>query len=231
MVAQFLGLRRSKNSSHSLQPNPNTLPPLTPPKKLYGFADLLAKYFARSRTPSHFIPTLRQPLHLLATDRITLEPNTSTYATILFVTSSRMDLLILSIALRTTWSLIRLPSDVPGPAWAQSPGLGWALAGSGLPKPKPDPELRAGPGLGLVGLKPGLISQRSNQWKYYTKICQNAPRDNQLTCSVHCKSRQAALRTQMLANQLSQVGNISNIIISSVMVGAVTPKLESSDVL
>ena len=41
-------------------------------------------------------------------------------------------------------------SDVPGPAWAQSPGLGWALAGSGLPKPKPDPELRAGPGLGLA---------------------------------------------------------------------------------
>ena len=40
-------------------------------------------------------------------------------------------------------------SDVPGPAWAQSPGLGWALAGSGLPKPKPDPQLRAGPGLGL----------------------------------------------------------------------------------
>jgi len=121
-------------------------------------------------------------------------------------------------------------SDVSGPAWAQSPGLGWALAGSGLPKPKPDPELRAGPGLGLVGLKPGLISQRSNRWKYYTKICQNAPRDNQLTCSVHCKLRQAALRRQMLANQLSQAGNISNIIISSVMVGAVTPKLESSQV-
>src|SRR6266436_430238 len=113
MVAQFLGLRRSKNSSHSLQPNPNTLPPLTPPKKLYGFADLLAKYSARSRTPSHFIPTLRKPLHLLATDRITLEPNTSTYATILFVTSSRMVLLILSIALRTTWSLIRLPKHFP----------------------------------------------------------------------------------------------------------------------
>jgi hypothetical protein len=59
---------------------------------------------------------------------------------------------------------------VPGPAWAQSPGLGWALAGSGLPKPKPDPELRAGPGLGLVGLKPGLMSQRGNWLKYYIKI-------------------------------------------------------------
>jgi hypothetical protein len=46
-------------------------------------------------------------------------------------------------------------SDVPGPAWAQSPGLG-------LLKLKPSPELRAGPGLGLVGLKPGLLSQRSN---------------------------------------------------------------------
>ena len=85
-------------------------------------------------------------------------------------------------------------SDVPGPAWAQSLGLGWALAGSGLPKPKPDPQLRAGPGLGLVGLKPGLMSQRSNRRKYYIKICQNAPRDNELTCSVHCKSHQAALR-------------------------------------
>jgi hypothetical protein len=47
-------------------------------------------------------------------------------------------------------------SDVPGPAWAQSPGLGWASAGLGLPKSKPDPELRAGLGLGLVGLEPGL---------------------------------------------------------------------------
>jgi hypothetical protein len=47
-------------------------------------------------------------------------------------------------------------SDVPGPAWAQSPGLGWALVGLGLPDPKPDPELRLGLGLGLVGLKPGL---------------------------------------------------------------------------
>jgi hypothetical protein len=62
------------------------------------------------------------------------------------------------------------PSDVPGPACAQSPCLGWALAGSGLQKPKPDPELRAGPGLGLVGLKPGPMSQRSNWQKYYTKI-------------------------------------------------------------
>ena len=47
-------------------------------------------------------------------------------------------------------------SDVPGPAWAQTLGLGWALVGLGLPKVKPDPELRLGPGSGLVGLKPGL---------------------------------------------------------------------------
>jgi hypothetical protein len=53
-------------------------------------------------------------------------------------------------------------SDVPGPAWAQASGLGWALEGSGLLKLKPDPELRAGPGLGLVGLEPGLTSQKSN---------------------------------------------------------------------
>jgi hypothetical protein len=73
---------------------------------------------------------------------------------------------------------------VPGPAWAQSPGLGWALAGSGLQKPKPDPELRAGPGLGLVGLKPGLMSQRSNSQKHYTKntvsgtsVGKNAPKN------------------------------------------------------
>jgi hypothetical protein len=38
-----------------------------------------------------------------------------------------------------------LLSDVPGPAWAQSPGLGWASAGSGLPI-----------------LKPGLESQNGN---------------------------------------------------------------------
>jgi hypothetical protein len=47
-------------------------------------------------------------------------------------------------------------SDVPGPAWAQTLGLGWALVGLGLPKVKPDPEPRLGPGSGLVGLKPGL---------------------------------------------------------------------------
>ena len=66
-------------------------------------------------------------------------------------------------------------SDVPGPAWAQSLGLGWALAGSGLQKRTPDPELRAGPGLGLVGLKPRLMSQRGNWLKYYIKIQFNGP--------------------------------------------------------
>jgi len=60
-----------------------------------------------------------------------------------------------------------LDSDVPGPAWAQTLGLGWAWVGSGLLKLKPDPDLRAGPGLGLVGLKPGLMSQTSNQLKCY----------------------------------------------------------------
>jgi hypothetical protein len=49
-----------------------------------------------------------------------------------------------------------LASDVPGPAWAQASGLGRAFGGSGLQKVKPDPKLRAGPGLGLVGLEPGL---------------------------------------------------------------------------
>ena len=75
-------------------------------------------------------------------------------------------------------------SDVPGLAWAQSLGLGWALAGSGSQKPKPNPKLRAGPGLGLVGLKPGLMSQRSNSQKYYTKntvsgtsVGKNAPKN------------------------------------------------------
>jgi hypothetical protein len=47
-------------------------------------------------------------------------------------------------------------SDVPGLAWAQSLGLGWALVDLGLPDPKPDPELRLWLGLGLVGLEPGL---------------------------------------------------------------------------
>ena len=47
-------------------------------------------------------------------------------------------------------------SDVPGPAWAQSPGLGWASAGLGLSDLKPGPELRLGLGLGLIGLEPGL---------------------------------------------------------------------------
>jgi hypothetical protein len=67
------------------------------------------------------------------------------------------------------WRVLVL-SDVLGPAWAQSPGSGWASAGSGLQKPKPDPELRAGPGLGLVGLEPGLMSQRGNWLKYYIEI-------------------------------------------------------------
>ena len=53
-------------------------------------------------------------------------------------------------------------SDVPGLAWAQSPGLGWASAGSGFSKPKPDPEPIVGPGLGLVGLKPRLESRKGN---------------------------------------------------------------------
>src|SRR5258705_10445062 len=96
-------------------------------------------------------------------------------------------------------------SDLPGLAWAQSPGLGWALAGSGLQKPKPDPELRAGPGLGLVGLKPGLMSQRSNWQKYYTTIQFRAsmhPRTVEPTTrSIHCESCQVAssLRKQTLA--------------------------------
>ena len=47
-------------------------------------------------------------------------------------------------------------SDVPGWAWAQASGLGWAFKGSGLRKVKPDPKLLAGLGLGLVGLEPGL---------------------------------------------------------------------------
>jgi hypothetical protein len=53
-------------------------------------------------------------------------------------------------------------SDVPGRAWAQALGSGWASEGLGSRNPKPDPELRAGPGLGLVGLKPGLASQKGN---------------------------------------------------------------------
>ena len=51
---------------------------------------------------------------------------------------------------------------MPGRAWAQALGSGWASEGSGLRNPKPDPELRAGPGLGLVGLEPGLLSQNGN---------------------------------------------------------------------
>ena len=50
-------------------------------------------------------------------------------------------------------------SDVPGPAWARASGLGWASQGSGLPRREPGPELRARPGLGLVGLEPGLDFQ------------------------------------------------------------------------
>ena len=52
-------------------------------------------------------------------------------------------------------------NDVPGQAWAQA-GLAAASEGLGLRNPKPDPELRAGLGLGLVGLKPGLASQKGN---------------------------------------------------------------------
>ena len=72
-------------------------------------------------------------------------------------------------------ALVNSISDVPGPAWAQSPGLGWASVGSGLLKLKPGPELRAGLGLGFVGLKPGLMSQRSNQLKCYFKIQLSVP--------------------------------------------------------
>ena len=53
-------------------------------------------------------------------------------------------------------------SDVPGPAWAQSPGLGWASAGSGLQILKPDPEPTVRPGSGLVGLEPRLESPNGN---------------------------------------------------------------------
>ena len=49
---------------------------------------------------------------------------------------------------------------MPGPAWAQSPGLGWASVGSGLLILKPDPEPEVGPGLGLVRPEPGLLIQK-----------------------------------------------------------------------
>ena len=61
-------------------------------------------------------------------------------------------------------------SDVPGRAWAQALGSGWASEGLGLRNLRPDPELRAGPGLGLVGLKPGLSSQNGNA----TIVCQKS---------------------------------------------------------
>jgi hypothetical protein len=54
------------------------------------------------------------------------------------------------------------PGDVPGRAWAQALGSGWASEGLGLRNLKPHPELRAGLGLGLVGLKPRLSSQNGN---------------------------------------------------------------------
>jgi hypothetical protein len=59
---------------------------------------------------------------------------------------------------------------VPGLAWAQSPGLGRALGGSGLPILKPDPEPLVGPGLGLVGLEPGLESQNGNTTEMARKM-------------------------------------------------------------
>jgi hypothetical protein len=49
-----------------------------------------------------------------------------------------------------------MASDVLGP------GLGWASVGSGLPILKPDSEPTVRPGLGLVGLEPGLESQNGN---------------------------------------------------------------------
>jgi len=62
-----------------------------------------------------------------------------------------------------------LPSDVPGLAWPESPGLGLALEGSGLVRPQARPYRRAwawlgpgsGPGQGLFrpGLGPGLRAQ------------------------------------------------------------------------
>jgi len=70
----------------------------------------------------------------------------------------------------------------------------WALAGSGLQKRKPDPELRAGPGLGLVRLKPGLMSQRGNWLKYHIKIQFSRPEytHGQPHNSTHCASCQVA---------------------------------------
>ena len=50
-------------------------------------------------------------------------------------------------------------SDVPGPAWAQSLGLGWVPVGLGFTKLKSSPELRAQLGLGLVRLKPRLMQK------------------------------------------------------------------------
>jgi hypothetical protein len=111
-------------------------------------------------------------------------------------------------------------SDVPGPAWAQSPGLGWALAGSGLQKPKPDPELRAGPGLGLVGLEPGLMSQRGNWLKYHIKIQFSMPECTygQPHNSTHCESCQVACaRNRWLNGSPKRViyNIISNVILKS----------------
>jgi len=109
-------------------------------------------------------------------------------------------------------------SDVPGPAWAQSLGLGWALAGSGLQKPKPDPELRAGSGLGLVGLEPGLMSQRGNWLKYYIKYslaCQNAPMDNHIIALTASQVACARNRWPTGSPKRAIYNIISNVILKS----------------
>jgi len=64
----------------------------------------------------------------------------------------------------TSGGLDNAVSDVPGLAWVQSLGLGWASVGSGLLVLKPDPEPEVGPGLGLVGPEPRLRVQNPLKW-------------------------------------------------------------------
>ena len=76
----------SKNKKPSRSPplNQNMWPLHMPPRRPYGFADLLVRYSNRSPIRYHFIQTRKPLSHSPATGLITPVPNTSTYGIILF---------------------------------------------------------------------------------------------------------------------------------------------------
>ena len=80
----FPGLPRNKKLSHFPPLNQNMWLLHTPPRRPFGFADLLVRYSNHSPTRYHFIQTHKPPSHSPTKGLIMLAPSTLTSGIILF---------------------------------------------------------------------------------------------------------------------------------------------------